>query len=72
MKNRILIVVVLLLSFILGIRFESFAGQASAQATILIIIPPRQDDEKKAVEKDTKEVVSSEIKVADAKGEEKS
>lgn len=71
MKNRIFIIVVLLLSFILGVKFESFAGQASAQTSVLIIIPPKED-EKKVVEKDKKEVAIPEIKEDSVKDNEKS
>lgn len=71
MKNRIFIVAALLLSLILSAKSESFAGQASAQASILIIIPPREE-ERSVVEKGTKEEVSYETKVASTKDEQES
>ncbi len=61
MKGKILIVVVLILSsIILAGVIESYAAEARASATILIIIPSREKEiEKKVAEKSLKEEKAS-------------
>lgn len=62
MKAKILISIVLILSFILTGAIGSYAAEASVSACVLIIIPPREDKiEEKTAEADVhKEESSSE------------
>lgn len=57
MKGKILIVALLLFSILAGlIESYAYAAEARASATILIIIPPREEEvEKKVVEMTRKE-----------------
>lgn len=69
MRGKILIVIALVLFSILVGVIESYAAEARASATILIIIPPREEEvEKKVVEDSIKgERASWEKEVSSAK-----
>jgi len=44
MRGRIFLIIALVLSFLLGGFIESYAAQARAYASVLIIIPPREEE----------------------------
>ena len=43
MKNKIFFILALTLSFILGGLIQSYAAEARAYASVIIIIPPREE-----------------------------
>lgn len=56
MKRRIFLVIGLVLSFILSGFIESYAAEARAYASVLIIIPPREEEKNTDDAKNLEEV----------------
>lgn len=72
MKNKVFIIIALILSVILSSGVASYAAQARAYASVVIIIPPRdQESEKKITEKDAEEESAYEMSVASVKDDQK-
>lgn len=55
MKSRIFIIILLILSVILNGAIESYAAEAHAYASVLIIIPPKEEKTEENTPKEKEE-----------------